>query len=65
MKTTTTKSTVKRKSEVKLLDPMDYALPYQKRWALDESRWKFGLMARQVGKDFSAALGRGAGYPGL
>jgi hypothetical protein len=30
-------------------------LPYQKRWAKDKSRWKFGLMARQVGKDFSMA----------
>jgi len=30
-------------------------LPYQERWANDLSRWKFGLMSRQVGKDFSAA----------
>jgi phage FluMu gp28-like protein len=31
-------------------------LPYQKAWANDESRWKFGLMARQVGKDFAAGF---------
>ena len=31
-------------------------LPYQKLWANDGSRWKFGLMSRQVGKDFSAAF---------
>jgi phage FluMu gp28-like protein len=31
-------------------------LPYQKDWAKDESRWKFGLMARQVGKDFAAGF---------
>jgi phage FluMu gp28-like protein len=37
-------------------DPMDLALPYQKRWALDDARWKFGLMARQVGKDFASGL---------
>ncbi|MGA2176152.1 MAG: terminase family protein [Verrucomicrobiota bacterium] len=30
-------------------------LPYQQKWVDDSSRWKFGLMARQVGKDFSAA----------
>ena len=42
--------------KAKVKDPMRFALPYQKRWALDESRWKFGLMARQVGKDFSAGL---------
>jgi phage FluMu gp28-like protein len=47
----------------------DRLLPYQRRWAGDGSRWKFGLMARQVGKDFSAgfegmadcALAEGAG----
>jgi phage FluMu gp28-like protein len=44
-------------------------LPYQRRWAGDQARWKFGLMARQVGKDFSSgfegmadcALAEGAG----
>ena len=35
---------------------LDHLLPYQKDWARDGSRWKFGLMARQVGKDFSAAF---------
>lgn len=31
-------------------------LPYQRRWVDDRARWKFGLMARQVGKDFSCAF---------
>ncbi len=31
-------------------------LPYQKDWANDSSRWKFGLMSRQVGKDFAAGF---------
>jgi phage FluMu gp28-like protein len=31
-------------------------LPYQRRWVEDKSRWKFGLMSRQVGKDFSAGF---------
>jgi len=31
-------------------------LPYQKRWANDKSRWKFGLMSRQVGKDFASGF---------
>jgi len=35
--------------------PRDVMLPYQLRWADDTSRWKFGLMARQTGKDFCAA----------
>ncbi len=30
--------------------------PYQKDWVNDHSRWKFGLMARQVGKDFSSGF---------
>ncbi|HEY3860827.1 MAG TPA: terminase family protein [Verrucomicrobiae bacterium] len=34
-------------------------LPYQRDWANDHSRWKFGLMARQVGKDFAS------GYEGI
>jgi phage FluMu gp28-like protein len=37
-------------------DPADHALPYQQRWADDKARWKFGLMARQVGKDFASGL---------
>src|SRR5581483_4013116 len=36
-------------------DPLGILLPYQRRWVEDSSRFKFGLMARQVGKDFSAA----------
>jgi len=34
----------------------DRLLPYQQRWAGDHSRWKFGLMARQTGKDFAAGF---------
>ena len=34
--------------------PLDLLLPYQKEWADDAARWKIGLMARQVGKDFSS-----------
>jgi phage FluMu gp28-like protein len=37
-------------------DPMKCLLPYQREWALDKARWKFGLMSRQVGKDFSCAF---------
>ena len=36
--------------------PGDLLLPYQRRWVDDRARWKFGLMARQVGKDFSCAF---------
>jgi phage FluMu gp28-like protein len=36
--------------------PGDQLLPYQRAWADDDSRWKFGLMARQVGKDFSSGF---------
>ena len=35
--------------------PRHLLLPYQLRWADDNSRWKFGLMARQTGKDFCSA----------
>ena len=31
-------------------------LRYQKDWANDNARWKFGLMARQTGKDFSSGF---------
>jgi phage FluMu gp28-like protein len=40
----------------KIYMPGSELLPYQRKWADDESRWKFGLMSRQVGKDFSAAF---------
>jgi len=30
--------------------------PYQKRWLLDKSRFKIGMMARQVGKTFTSTL---------
>jgi phage FluMu gp28-like protein len=35
--------------------PCNMLKPYQRRWADDTSRWKFGLMARQTGKDFCSA----------
>jgi len=36
--------------------PGSELLPYQSRWVNDDSRWKFGLMSRQVGKDFSSGF---------
>lgn len=33
--------------------PLDLLLPYQRTWKDDDARFKIGLMARQVGKDFS------------
>ncbi len=48
-----------RPSRSRAVSPGSILLPYQKEWAKDESRWKFGLMSRQVGKDFSA------GYEGI
>jgi phage FluMu gp28-like protein len=38
------------------LTPGGQLLPYQRDWVDDQSRWKFGLMARQVGKDFSSGF---------
>lgn len=35
--------------------PLDLLLPYQRRWVEDESRFKIGLMARQIGKSFACA----------
>jgi phage FluMu gp28-like protein len=35
--------------------PRNMLLPYQRLWADDTSRWKFGLMSRQTGKDFCSA----------
>lgn len=34
--------------------PRELLLPYQRAWADDASRFKIGLMARQIGKDFSS-----------
>lgn len=34
--------------------PRDLLLSYQRRWSDDDARFKIGLMARQVGKDFSS-----------
>jgi phage FluMu gp28-like protein len=35
--------------------PLSLLLSYQADWVMDGSRFKIGLMARQVGKDYSAA----------
>ncbi|HEY3915391.1 MAG TPA: terminase family protein [Verrucomicrobiae bacterium] len=43
----------------KIFDPGKTLLKYQRCWADDSARWKFGLMSRQVGKDFSS------GYEGV
>jgi phage FluMu gp28-like protein len=50
---------VRNPGEHKTAAPGRELLEYQKKWANDESRWKFGLMSRQVGKDF------GAGFEGV
>jgi phage FluMu gp28-like protein len=42
--------------KTKILIPGHQLLPYQRRWVNDHARWKFGLMARQVGKDFSSGF---------
>jgi phage FluMu gp28-like protein len=44
------------KAKRKVYLPGSKLLPYQRRWTDDESRWKFGLMSRQVGKDFSSGF---------
>jgi phage FluMu gp28-like protein len=49
------KKTSKPVAVAKTPSPRDIMLPYQKRWADDESRFKIGCMSRQVGKDFSSA----------
>ncbi len=36
------------------VSPRDLLLSYQAKWVDDSARFKIGLMARQVGKDFSA-----------
>lgn len=41
------------------MKPYDFLLPYQKQWVDDRARFKFGLMSRQTGKDFSG------GYDGI
>ncbi|HEV7926489.1 MAG TPA: terminase family protein [Verrucomicrobiae bacterium] len=43
-------------SKRKVAAPGAVLLPYQKKWANDDARWKFGLMARQVGKDFASGF---------
>jgi len=39
-----------------VLEPRQKLLNYQRAWVNDTARWKFGLMSRQVGKDFSAGF---------
>lgn len=41
-------------SAPEVFSPRALLLPYQRAWADDAARWKLGLMARQVGKDFSS-----------
>ena len=41
-------------SPYQVTSPRSILLPYQRRWADDPARFKIGLMARQVGKDFSS-----------
>ena len=41
-------------ADCRFLSPRDLLLPYQRKWADDDTRFKIGLMARQVGKDFSS-----------
>jgi phage FluMu gp28-like protein len=69
MKTIKKQALARRDHTTVTFELRDQLLPYQRRWARDGARWKFGLMARQVGKDFSAgfegmadcALAEGAG----
>jgi len=42
--------------KIGLIKLVHQLLPYQRHWAGDQSRWKFGLMARQVGKDFASGF---------
>jgi phage FluMu gp28-like protein len=44
------------KRDARECKPIEQLLPYQKTWVRDGARWKFGLMARQVGKDFASAF---------
>jgi phage FluMu gp28-like protein len=37
-----------------ITSPRDLLLPYQRKWADDDARWKIGCMSRQVGKDFTS-----------
>src|ERR1700733_1930689 len=38
------------------IEPRLKLFQYQKDWIDDPARWKFGLMSRQVGKDFAAGF---------
>ena len=54
--TTTQNETPTARPRKSSLIPGHQLLPYQRRWVDDHARWKFGLMARQVGKDFASAF---------
>lgn len=36
--------------------PLDFLLPYQRKWVLDKSRFKMWLASRQIGKSFGATF---------
>jgi phage FluMu gp28-like protein len=55
----TSRKPKRSKSKPEIYEPRLKLLPYQSQWAEDEARWKFGLMSRQVGKDFAS------GYEGI
>lgn len=42
-------------TETKVFSPLDILMPYQRKWADDDARFKIGLMARQTGKSFACA----------
>lgn len=37
------------------MKPLDLLLPYQRRWALDDARFKIWIASRQIGKSFTSA----------
>lgn len=39
----------------RIVRPLDILLPYQRKWVLDNARFKMGLWGRQEGKSFSTA----------
>lgn len=55
MKARAKKQAAKLSGESSPLSPLSVLLPYQARWVADDSRFKIGLMARQIGKSFMTA----------
>lgn len=53
-KSVRSKAAVIATATVNLFIPRKMLLPYQDKWSYDDSRFKIGLMARQVGKDHSS-----------